>query len=133
MQYTPSRNESARIEPLVKSPASVRIVAQHASVAVPRSRPHLCGGVVTLRGETIASGQRPENPLNAKLRDLRSQFPRLRENIDGRPLVYLDSAATTQRRRAVLDALASFYLHDNANPAKSLHTLARRSATLYDT
>jgi hypothetical protein len=31
----------------VKSPASVRIVAQHASVAVPRSRPHLCGGVVT--------------------------------------------------------------------------------------
>jgi cysteine desulfurase / selenocysteine lyase len=86
-----------------------------------------------LRGETISSGQRPENPLNAKLRDLRSQFPRLRENIDGRPLVYLDSAATTQRPRAVLDALAGFYLHDNANPAKSLHTLARRSATLYDT
>jgi len=86
-----------------------------------------------LRGETVWSGQRPENPVNAKLRDLRSQFPLLGENKDGRPLVYLDSAATTQRPRAVLDALASFYLHDNANPSKSLHTLARRSATLYDT
>src|SRR5215472_17052188 len=86
-----------------------------------------------LSGETVWSGQRPENPVNAKLGDLRSQFPLLRENKDGRPLVYLDSAATTQRPRAVLDALASFYLHDNANPSKSLHTLARRSATLYDT
>jgi cysteine desulfurase/selenocysteine lyase len=46
--------------------------------------------------------------------------------------VYLDSAATTQRPRAVLDALAIFYLHENANPAKSLHWLARRSAALYD-
>jgi cysteine desulfurase/selenocysteine lyase len=47
-------------------------------------------------------------------------------------LVYLDSAATTQRPRPVLDALADFYAHENANPAKSLHTLARRSATLYE-
>jgi len=47
-------------------------------------------------------------------------------------LIYLDSAATTQRPRAVIDALTNFYLHDNANPAKSLHTLARRAATLYE-
>ena len=56
----------------------------------------------------------------------------LGERVNGHPLIYLDSAATTQRPRAVLDALANFYLHDNANPAKSLHTLARRSATLYE-
>lgn len=69
---------------------------------------------------------------NRLLRNLRAQFPLLKERADGRPLVYLDSAATTQRPRAVLDALADFYAHDNANPAKSLHTLARRSATLYE-
>ena len=66
------------------------------------------------------------------LESLRAQFPVLGERVNGHPLIYLDSAATTQRPRAVLDALANFYLHDNANPAKSLHTLARRSATLYE-
>ena len=66
------------------------------------------------------------------LESLRAQFPALGERVNGHPLIYLDSAATTQRPRAVLDALANFYLHDNANPAKSLHTLARRSAALYE-
>jgi cysteine desulfurase/selenocysteine lyase len=46
--------------------------------------------------------------------------------------VYLDSAATTERPRAVIDALTHYYLHENANPSKSLHTLARQSATLYE-
>src|SRR5215813_9226948 len=77
-------------------------------------------------GQTACAGQPCDNSVDAKLRDLRNQFPLLRENVDGRPLVYLDSAATTQRPRAVLTALDGFYLHDNANPARSLHTLARR-------
>ena len=50
----------------------------------------------------------------------------LKESVNGQPLVYLDSAATTQRPREVVDALSTFYLHDNANPAKSLHALAGR-------
>lgn len=65
--------------------------------------------------------------------DLRAKFPLLKETVNGRPIVYLDSAATTQRPRAVLDVLSEFYLHDNANPSKSLHALAHRSAILYDT
>jgi len=60
------------------------------------------------------------------------EFPLLAESMNGHPLVYLDSAATTQRPRAVLDALNNFYLHENANPSISLHALARRSAALYD-
>jgi cysteine desulfurase/selenocysteine lyase len=52
--------------------------------------------------------------------------------MNGRPLVYLDSAATTQRPRAVLGTLDNFYLHENANPSTSLHALARHSASLYD-
>src|SRR5258707_14757606 len=69
---------------------------------------------------------------DSELGALRDQFPVLSEQVNGHRLVYLDNAATTQRPRAVIDALAKFYLHDNANPAKSLHTLARRSATLYE-
>ena len=66
------------------------------------------------------------------LESLRAQFPVLGERVNGHPLVYLDSAATTQRPRAVIDALANFYLRDNANPGKSFHTLARRSSALYE-
>jgi len=64
--------------------------------------------------------------------EVRAQFPLLGDSMNGRPLVYLDSAATTQRPRAVLDALDTFYLHENANPSVSLHTLARQSASRYD-
>ncbi len=64
--------------------------------------------------------------------DVRAQFPLLMDSMNGRPLVYLDSAATTQRPRAVLDTLDAFYLHENANPSISLHALARHSASLYD-
>ena len=86
-----------------------------------------------LGGQTAEAEQLSEHLADAKLRDLRNQFPLLQESVDGRPLVYLDSAATTQRPREVLDSLTNFYLRDNANPSKSLHALARRSATLYDT
>jgi len=54
-------------------------------------------------------------------------FPALRQQIGGRPLAYLDSAATTLRPQAVINALADFYATDNANPAP-VHTLARRAA-----
>jgi cysteine desulfurase/selenocysteine lyase len=57
-----------------------------------------------------------------------ASFPALRQQIGGRPLAYLDSAATTLRPRAVIDALTDFYSTDNANPAP-VHTLARRSAS----
>jgi len=66
------------------------------------------------------------------LSTLRAEFPLLSKQINGQPLAYLDSAATTQRPRAVIDAIANFYVQDNANPAPSLHALARRSAALYE-
>src|SRR6266480_5503624 len=65
-------------------------------------------------------------------RDFRAHFPMQKESVNGQPLVYLDSAATTQRPREVVDTLSRFHLHDNANPAKSLHTLAGRSAAACD-
>ncbi|HKE44420.1 MAG TPA: SufS family cysteine desulfurase [Steroidobacteraceae bacterium] len=62
----------------------------------------------------------------------RSQFPVLSQRVNGHPLVYLDSAATTQRPQAVIDALADYYRHDNANPGAALHTLARRAYERYE-
>jgi cysteine desulfurase/selenocysteine lyase len=56
-----------------------------------------------------------------------ASFPALGQHVAGRPLAYLDSAATTLRPQAVIDALADFYATDNANPAP-VHTLARRAA-----
>ncbi len=58
----------------------------------------------------------------------RTRFPALRQEVNGQPLAYLDSAATTLRPRAVIDAVARYYETDNANPGATLHTLARRSA-----
>ena len=61
----------------------------------------------------------------------RREFPALDQRVNGHPLAYLDSAATTLRPRAVIDAVARFYETDNANPGAALHTLARRAATRY--
>ena len=62
----------------------------------------------------------------------RADFPALDQTVNGLPLAYLDSAATTQRPAAVLTALQDYYRHDNANPGKSLHSLARRAYDRYE-
>jgi cysteine desulfurase / selenocysteine lyase len=56
-----------------------------------------------------------------------SRFPALEQRINGQPLVFLDSAATTLRPQSVIDALSTFYSTDNANPSR-VHTLASRAA-----
>ena len=61
----------------------------------------------------------------------RSDFPALVQLINGKPLAYLDSAATTLRPAPVIDAIAGYYRTVNANPSPTLHTLARRSAEAY--
>ncbi len=58
---------------------------------------------------------------------LRAQFPALDQEVNGRPLVYLDSAATAQKPREVLDAVAQFYERDNANVHRGIHELSRRA------
>ena len=63
---------------------------------------------------------------------LRADFPVLAEHVNERPLVYLDNGATTQKPRAVIDALARYYEHDNANVHRGVHTLSRRATDAYD-
>ena len=61
----------------------------------------------------------------------RREFPALGQQVNGHPIAYLDSAATTQRPRAVIDAISGFYERDNANPGATLHAVARRAADYY--
>ncbi len=63
---------------------------------------------------------------------LREEFPILREQAHGRPLIYFDNAATTQKPRAVLDAVRRYYEHDNANVHRGLHTLSARATEAYE-
>jgi len=65
------------------------------------------------------------NVLN--IQKIRAQFPTLHQTVHGKPLTYLDNAATTQKPQAVLDSLAYYYQHDNANVHRGIHTLASRA------
>ncbi|OAB43835.1 cysteine desulfurase [Paenibacillus antarcticus] len=64
--------------------------------------------------------------------DVREQFPILQQEINGHPLVYLDSAATSQKPRVVLDALQHYYQWDNANVHRGVHTLGSRATDAYE-
>jgi len=66
------------------------------------------------------------------LESWRAMFPALDQRVGGKPLVYLDSAATTQRAQPVLDEIMDFYRRDNANPGGALHELARRANERYE-
>lgn len=63
---------------------------------------------------------------------LRADFPILRERVHGRPLVYLDNAASTQKPQAVIDTESSYYAHDNANIHRAVHALSQRATQQYD-
>ena len=63
---------------------------------------------------------------------IRAQFPILSQQVDGKPLVYLDNAATTQKPQAVIDALMSFYTQTNANVHRGAHKLSDEATRRYE-
>ena len=63
---------------------------------------------------------------------MREDFPILRERAHGRPLIYFDNAATTQKPRAVLEVLRNYYEHTNANVHRGLHELSTRATEAYE-
>ncbi|UHA72407.1 cysteine desulfurase [Paenibacillus sp. 481] len=65
-------------------------------------------------------------------RELREQFPILNQEVNGHPLVYLDSAASSQKPRAVIEALKHYYEWDNANVHRGVHTLGSRATDAYE-
>jgi cysteine desulfurase/selenocysteine lyase len=62
----------------------------------------------------------------------RADFPILHQQVNGKPLVYLDNGATSQKPRAVIDALVHYYERDNSNVHRGLHALSMRATDAYE-
>ena len=94
------------------------------------SRPQQAGNFYFLdaRLPELAPGARPPFDVNAIRRD----FPILNERVNGKPLVWFDNAATTQKPQAVIDRLAHFYAHENSNIHRAAHELAARATDAYE-
>lgn len=67
------------------------------------------------------------------VKKIRADFPVLNQIVNDEPLIYLDNAATTQKPQVVLDAFNHYYLHDNANVHRGVHTLAERATAEFET
>ncbi|UCC25115.1 MAG: aminotransferase class V-fold PLP-dependent enzyme, partial [Gemmatimonadales bacterium] len=83
----------------------------------------------------MASSAGSGQPTRAPALDphrIREDFPALHQDVHGRPLVYLDNAATTQKPVAVLDAVQDYYRRDNANVHRGIHELSRRATEAYE-
>jgi len=63
---------------------------------------------------------------------VRAAFPALQQQVHGKPLVYLDNAATTQKPRQVIDAIRRYYEEDNANVHRGVHALSERATAAYE-
>ncbi|WP_133130330.1 cysteine desulfurase [Legionella yabuuchiae] len=64
--------------------------------------------------------------------EIRRDFPALNQEINGNPLIYLDNAATTQKPKAVIDAISDFYTYDNSNVHRSVHALSVRATQKFE-
>ena len=84
---------------------------------------------MTANDARLAAGQR--TPLRRRSGSARD-FPILQPQVHGKPLVYLDNAATTQKPQAVIDALAHYYTDDNANVHRGVHQLSERATDAYE-
>jgi SufS family cysteine desulfurase len=94
--------------------------------AAPEKRPHA-------RTDTYAlPGVRTGNSTHFDVHKVRNDFPVLRQQVNGKPLVWLDNAATTQKPQCVIDALKRYYENDNSNVHRGAHTLAARATDGYE-
>ncbi|OBG82233.1 cysteine desulfurase [Mycobacterium sp. E3298] len=63
---------------------------------------------------------------------IRADFPILKEVVNGKPLIWFDNAATTQKPQVVIDRLSHFYIHENSNIHRAAHELAARATDAYE-
>jgi cysteine desulfurase/selenocysteine lyase len=80
----------------------------------------------------MSRAQASPRPAVLDVAALRSDFPILAQRIHGRPLVYLDNAATTQKPRAVIERITEYYSAENANVHRAVHTLGERATEAYE-
>ena len=102
---------------------------------------YFLGEMVSVPGDPACQGQEPQENQVAHLDSahpgfdvwqVRRDFPILNETVHGKPLIWLDNAATTQKPQAVIDRLAYFYQHENSNIHRAAHELAARATDAYE-
>jgi len=71
-------------------------------------------------------------PKQLDIAAIRQEFPILNREVKGRPLIYLDNAATTQKPQTVIDAIIHYYTHYNANIHRGIHTLAEEATAAFE-
>jgi cysteine desulfurase/selenocysteine lyase len=81
---------------------------------------------------TLPAASAPVTPAPLDVAQIRAQFPALHQLVHGKPLVYLDNAATTQKPQVVIDALRRYYEHDNANVHRGVHMLSERATAGFE-
>ena len=74
----------------------------------------------------------PKSLTSLDVEKIREDFPILRQRVHGKPLVYLDNAATSQKPQAVLDAVSGYYSRDNSNVHRGIHFLSERATLAYE-
>lgn len=72
----------------------------------------------------------PTDILN--IEKIRADFPILNREVNGKPLVYFDNGATAQKPKSVIDAIETYYTHDNANIHRGIHTLSQQATEAYE-
>ncbi len=87
---------------------------------------------MTMIATTMESTHDPTAVAGYNVARLRADFPILNRTIHGKPLVYLDNAATTQKPLAVMEAMDRYYRHDNANIHRGVHELSVRATEAYE-
>jgi cysteine desulfurase / selenocysteine lyase len=95
-----------------------------------KSAPPLSIGAFEFHPNLVPDVASPARPFDPQF--IRRDFPILQEQINGRPLVWLDNAATTQKPNAVIDRVSYFYRHENSNIHRAAHTLAARATDAYE-
>ena len=116
---------------LADNPAFARATAQSAAPAAARVETFDLAGLASQHQPQLVAGD-PSGlrPFDANV--FRRDFPILQETVHGRPLIWLDNGATTQKPQCVIDRLAYFYAHENSNIHRAAHTLAARSTDAYE-
>src|SRR5512146_1113150 len=80
----------------------------------------------------VASGSPAAGASGFDVARVRAEFPILAARVHGKPLVYLDNAATTQKPRAVIDSLIRYYSAENANIHRGVHYLSQLATDAYE-
>ncbi len=130
--------EGARSDGPAAVPAAVPKAPSHAvpkapSHVLPKAPGHLvdvAGLALELRPEQVPDLVQPAPIFDP--RAAKRDFPILNQTVHGKPLIWLDNAATTQKPQAVIDRLARFYAEENSNIHRAAHALAARATDAYE-